>query len=88
MAARTLYMWAETGVEDKLFWRFFKDGCFSARSFYEVLRGAGHLNFPRKAIWRVKVPNKVFNVVCDFVGSSHYRQLGEEEYGFGKLGVV
>lgn len=54
-------------MEDKLFWRFCKDGCFSARSFYEVLRGVGCLNFPRKAIWRVKVPNKVLNVVCDLL---------------------
>lgn len=72
-------------MEDKLFCRFCKDGCFSARFFYEVFRGAGSLNFPRKAIWRVKVPNKVLNVVCDFGGSSHYRQLGQDGYGFNNL---
>uniref|UniRef100_A0A2N9ESH0 Reverse transcriptase zinc-binding domain-containing protein n=1 Tax=Fagus sylvatica TaxID=28930 RepID=A0A2N9ESH0_FAGSY len=44
---------------DTMHWKPRKHGVFDTKSFYQVIDGAQDINFPWKAIWRVKAPRRV-----------------------------
>jgi hypothetical protein len=58
--------------EDKLWWSPSRKGKFDVRSFYKFLAFKKTSQFPRKSIWRTKVPLKVafFAWVAPYGGQS------------------
>ena len=44
---------------DRMRWKFKTNGDFIVQSFYETLPGSFSMPFPRKAIWRVRAPQRV-----------------------------